>query len=80
MKKIIINEFMKLILKNWIKGCYNHIKSLNKSYNKYIYSIQVLYFFNYKLKNYIDINEFQENEKNIINYFREIKKKELKFQ
>ena len=32
-------EFIKLIIKNWIKGCYNHIKSLNKSYNKYIYSI-----------------------------------------
>ena len=34
-------EFMKLILKNWIKGCYNHIKSLTN----HIINIYILYRF-----------------------------------
>ena len=68
-------EFMKYILTIWIRNIHNYVKNLNKSYNKYIYSIQVLDFFDFKLKSYLKELLLKEYEKKYIYYFREIKKK-----
>ena len=67
-------EFMEYIFEKWIRNIYNSIKSLKKTDSKYIYSIQVLDFFDLSLKNYINV-PLSENRKNIINYFKEIKMK-----
>ena len=66
-------EFMKSIPTNWIRNYYNTMRKLDKSYNKYIYSIQVLDFFDFKLKNYINELSLTELQQKYINYFREIK-------
>ncbi len=50
----------------WFRNNYNHRKSLKISYNKYIYSIQVLDFFDFKLKKYIKETLLKENENNYI--------------
>ena len=68
-------EFMDYIFEKWIKNIYNGINSLTNTDCKYIYSIQVLDFFDFSLKNYINNVSLSENRKKIINYFREIKKK-----
>ena len=70
---------MEYIFEKWINNIYDAIKSLKKTDCKYIYSIQVLEFFDSNLKNYMNNNSLSENRKNIINYFREIKKKGPKF-
>ena len=73
-KKNNYYEFMEYIFEKWIKNIYNAIRSLKKTDCKYMYSVQVLDFFDFSLKNYIK-NSLSENRKNIINYFREIKKR-----
>ena len=47
-------KFMIYILTIWIRNIWSYVKSLNKSDNKYLFSIQVLDFYDFKLKNYIN--------------------------
>jgi len=74
-KKNNYYEFMDYIFEIWIGNIFNHVNSLKKTECKYIFSIEVLNFYDYNLKNYINDASFSEKRKNIINYFRDLKKK-----
>ncbi len=74
-KKNNYYEFMEYIFEIWIKNIYDAVKSLKKTDCKYIYSSQVLDFFDFSLKKYMNNISLTKKRKKRINYFREIKKK-----
>ena len=68
-------KFMRFIFEHWIVKICGFIKKLTKKNCKYIYSRQVLNFFDLHLKNYMKGVSLPKKKKNIIKYFRGIKNK-----
>ena len=73
-KKNNYYKFMDYIFERWIGKILEFVKKLPKKHCKYIYSIQVLKFFDLHLKNYIK-GSLSKKRKKMLKYFRGIKNK-----